>query len=265
MEKGLIIYSALDKKRNQFFIDKIIDSFFIKYHIKVNYLDEEDIYHLDLNEYKFAIYRGRDYRINEYLENNNLITFNSSRVNKVANNKYLSYLLFRQLDLPCVNTYIDTKDIKSFPFVMKSISGHGGKEVYLCHSLSELDNIRQKEDSKQYIFQDYVPINGDIRIYLLGNKIISIIKRTSSKDFRFNYSLGGDISLYQENETIKNIVDVIYNELHTDFVGIDVFEKNNEYYLNEIEDPVGSRMLYQLTDIDIIDKFVDYIYLKINK
>ena len=34
-----------------------------------------------------------------------------------------------------------------------------------------------------------------------------------------------------------------------------------KYYLNEIEDPVGSRMVYKLLDIDIIDKFIDYIYL----
>ena len=35
--------------------------------------------------------------------------------------------------------------------------------------------------------------------------------------------------------------------------------------MNEIEDAVGARMLYELTDIDIAEKFAEYIRSEIRK
>ena len=46
----------------------------------------------------------------------------------------------------------------------------------------------------------------------------------------------------------------------TRYVGIDfILDDNNKFIFNEIEDVVGSRMLYQVSDIDIVDLYLNKI------
>ena len=47
--------------------------------------------------------------------------------------------------------------------------------------------------------------------------------------------------------------------LDFDFVGVDFIRHDGRWVLNEIEDVVGTRMIYALTDIDAADKYIDYI------
>ena len=44
--------------------------------------------------------------------------------------------------------------------------------------------------------------------------------------------------------------------LEADYIGVDFLIKNGCFYLNEIEDPVGARMLYKASDIDALDLFI---------
>ena len=59
--------------------------------------------------------------------------------------------------------------------------------------------------------------------------------------------------------TKKEIVDKITNHINIDYAGIDLIYHNGEPVFNEIEDPVGARMLYENTNIDIVEIFVKYI------
>lgn len=259
--QGLIIYSNKDKDKNLFFINKI-KNIFKNYDIPIIYFDEEDINDIDLSNFSFAIYRGRNYQISEYLLKRGIRVFNNSLTNKIANNKLLSDRLFIKLQLPHLNTFENVEEIQKFPCVMKSIDGHGGSEVFLINDKEESAKII-KELNKKFIYQNYLDIDCDIRVYALKNNIICAIKRTNKNDFRYNFSLGGEIELIEIDEEIASFVNKIYEQLDFDFIGIDIFKKDNKYYLNELEDPVGNRMVYQLTNIDIIKLFADYIYKKL--
>ena len=47
--------------------------------------------------------------------------------------------------------------------------------------------------------------------------------------------------------------------LKPDLVGIDFIFHRGKTYLNEIEDAVGTRMLYQFTDFDPVDLYMQHI------
>jgi glutathione synthase/RimK-type ligase-like ATP-grasp enzyme len=83
--------------------------------------------------------------------------------------------------------------------------------------------------------------------------------RTNKNDFRSNFSLGGNAEKSTLSESEKNLIDSVLKVLKFDFAGIDIIYKNNRPYINEIEDVVGSRMVYANTDIDIIKLYLDYI------
>ena len=53
-------------------------------------------------------------------------------------------------------------------------------------------------------------------------------------------------------------------ELNSDYIGVDFIFNNNKWVVNEIEDPVGAWMIYDLTNIDLAKIIVDYILKELN-
>ena len=53
----------------------------------------------------------------------------------------------------------------------------------------------------------------------------------------------------------------VINLFSIDYAGIDfLINENNELIFNEIEDSVGARALYELTDINIASLYIEHIY-----
>jgi glutathione synthase/RimK-type ligase-like ATP-grasp enzyme len=97
----------------------------------------------------------------------------------------------------------------------------------------------------------------------MGDKILAPIRRESKCDFRSNFSLGGNVTIGIVDDEILNIISKLRHALGFDFVGIDFIRHNKEWILNEIEDVVGTRMLYSITDIDAANEYIKYILEKL--
>ena len=104
-----------------------------------------------------------------------------------------------------------------------------------------------------------------MRVYVLGAEILAAVKRTSDTDFRSNFSLGGKAQITEVPDEVKEIIYRVAGDLECDFVGIDFIRHEGEWVLNEIEDVVGTRMLYSLTDIDAARVYMEYIINKMKK
>ena len=264
MKRGLIIYNNKDAEKNKWLIEQCLTSF-AESGISLSFLLEEEA--LDFIKHQpvdFAIYRGRDYKISEALEKKGTRVFNSSLTNKTANDKYLSYLFLKEKELPCVETYLKAKEL-AFPYVMKSVDGHGGKEVFLINSKKEESNILQEYRHKKFVYQEFIKNDGDARLYILNNQFVTAIIRHNPNDFRSNYTLGGDVAVFKPNQALIDIAIKISRLLAADYIGIDFIKVGDKYFVNEIEDPVGSRMVYKLTDIDIVELFIEHIKKSLNE
>lgn len=260
MLSGLIVYSKLDSTKNTWFIDKCIKELSNR-GIALVYVEENGVLeYVKTHQVDFVINRARNYEIVEMLESHKIPCFNNSLTNKIANNKYLSYEFFKEHNLPCLKSNLLNNKLL-FPYVMKSVDGHGGEEVFLINSPEDLS--RYQKPNKQYIYQGYCPHSGDLRLYVLNKKVVGAVIRHNEKDFRSNYSLAGEISSYQPNKEIIDIALKIVEILNADYVGIDFLCADGKWYLNEIEDPVGARMLYQTSKIDVIELFCEFIANKL--
>ena len=257
MKSGLIIYSKTDKDKNTWFIDECVQRFANK-GVSLVYIDENKVKDYVKNSVvSFAIYRGRDYRTVEYLENEGIRCFNNSITNKTANDKSLSFAFLSRRNIPVIPTFSSLEEVGVFPLVMKSVDGHGGQEVFLIRSKEEAETF--KKENKRYVYQKYYPNKGDLRLYVLDKKVIGAVYRHSKNDFRSNFSLGGDVIAYKPEQEIADIAIKVATFLNADYIGIDFINVNNQWYVNEIEDPVGARMLYKTSNIDVIKLLVDYI------
>lgn len=245
MKRGLIVYNAGDQERNAWFINRLIEEFNSP-SFYLEYLDESQLIdYLNNYDVDFVIYRGRDYHLLELLEAKGIKTYNNSLTNKTANDKYLTYLFLKENYIPSIPSYLDSSSL-SFPFIKKSRGGHGGKEIFLIHE--------QKEEKplEKAVYQPYLENDGDMRIYILNHQVIAAVKRENTSDFRSNFSLGGSVSLSNPEQKVKDIAIKISKLLNATYLGVDFLLTKKGPLVNEIEDPVGARMLYQVSDIDII-------------
>lgn len=224
----------------------------------------------------FVINRSRYPLLTKHLEDMGIKVFNNFKVADICNDKAKTYQYISRLGIPS----IDTKFIKAeyqkaalnninSPTIIKGVSGHGGNQVYL------LDPAKDKEDKKNKILSalkntDVViqPIVGnkgqDLRVYIIGKTIIAAILRTATSGFKANYSLGGQVRSYVLSPKEVDIITKITNEFDFGLVGIDfLLDDHGGLVFNEIEDVVGARMLYQCTDINLVNLYFKYILTQI--
>ncbi len=257
---GWLIYEKESLERNAAFADMLTNE------ARANNIDialklREEINFSILPQ--FVIQRTYDFALSKKLEELGVKVFNNSKVSYICNDKYNTYEFFKDKSIPMMETVLINTFSEMpfpFPFVIKPCGGHGGEGVYLVNSKEEYSNALSTLKGKKIIAQMPATDKGkDLRVYVMGNKIIKGMLRVSESDFRSNFSLGGKAYTYELNKEEKDIIKKVTAALSFDFAGIDLIYHNGKPILNEIEDVVGSRMLYKYTNIDVCKEYITYI------
>lgn len=240
--------------------------------------------------------------ITKLLESHNIRVFNNYETAYMCNNKaatieavhninitHIPTIVVSEIDgiLSYRNIYSDTDyynekideieinqtNASYSEYVIKSVSGHGGKEVMLLddfinNKLSFGNQESQASEcySDKYIIQPLIQCNGrDLRVYIIGKRIIGAVLRQSVTGFKSNFSLGGNVSLYELSPIQEKIINKIIDYFSFDYVGIDfLIDENDNLIFNEIEDVVGARMLSECSDIDYAGLYINYIKFAID-
>lgn len=202
--------------------------------------------------------------------------FNNSFVSEICNDKARTYQHLARTGISMIDTcfYKNTR-IKELlnrrdgasSTVIKSVDGHGGQQVFLLSDCIRSGNNNKQEDMIQRLGHSDVvvqPLIGgrhqDLRVYVIGTEIIAAVLRTAKEGFKSNFSLGGDVRSYELSPDEIEIVQKIINEFEFGLVGIDfIIGDKGELIFNEIEDVVGSRMLYRCSDINIVELYLKHI------
>ncbi len=272
---GYLIYNQFESKRNEWFINELIKEFnsfkcnlvlLLKENLSL-IINEKPIIlcdNIQLEKPDFVINRTNDYRISLHFELMKVRVFNNSYVSSIANDKYLSYLKVSELNVKTLYTELLNKNskIKSYNYnvVIKPIDGKGGKNVYLCKNIDELNNGILKIDKSDILIQKVASDLGkDLRVYILGNNIYKSMLRINKNGFLSNFCLGNDAIEYSLNKSEIDIVKRILTLSKFDFVGLDFLFDNGDLVFNEIEDSVGSRMLYSKTNLNVASDFAKYV------
>ena len=266
--KGLLIYDTAGRARNEWFIARLIEAAEeLGHELELVICDTDTVADTDCD---FAIVRTINPKLNAHFEELGIQTFNNHRTSRIANDKWQTYLFARECGIPVMRTEKPTKDdqtwdILPYPFVVKAVDGHGGSEVFSADNEQKCKEIFTKIDVNRCICQELCSEVGvDMRVYMLGGEVLAAAKRTSKTDFRSNFSLGGKAEIVAVPDEVKSVLKKVHSHLMCDFVGVDFIRHNGEWILNEIEDVVGTRMLYSLTDIDAAKEYVEYIIKKAN-
>lgn len=291
-QTALIIYSAQDIKKNEWFINHLIECL-KQNHVSSRLITADELYNnIDslISGVNFIINRSRDYHISRFFEEKGIRSFNSSEIIRITNDKDKTYQYLSDKNIPFLPyiilpiEYVIENDIDSvfkvaadfgYPFVLKPAEGHGGDHVCFINNEQDLNKeiklIKTNFTSNLFIYKKIIlqkpskTLGKDLRVYVLNNKIYASILRSSSTDFRANFSLGGNTKIYTLSKVEEELVYKIIKLLPSDLCGIDFVFNENIPIINEIEDAVGTRMLYANTSLDIVNDYAEYIISQTKK
>lgn len=237
--KTILVYSPEEAARNSFVVKKF------KEQLGAELVDPTARVQADV-----VINRSNDFGVANYYSKTGAKVFNGAEFCRLANDKQLCYDFMQKRGIEIMPTRYSIP-----PFVKKPKNSHGGNGVVMCRSAEEYDEnqVCQKPASD---------LGKDVRVWVLGGEIVASILRVSDTDFRSNYCLGGRAELYnlsaEETAEVQKIIDLV-SPLGAHYYGIDFVFNHGKAVFNELEDTVGARMVYDLTDIDIIDRYIEYI------
>lgn len=281
MLNGVLIYTEYEANRNRFFIDELLDaakksSINLKLVIfektEFDFTDNDiDIFYDNnhIKEVDFAILRMMNYTLALNFEKCGIRVFNNSFVSKITDNKYLTYQEMKKNDVPVLNTVfqydVNVSDV-FYPNVTKPIDSKGGDRVFLNKDFNDLNKSISCYKECNYILQEVADdVGKDLRVYVIGDEIVTSILRSAREGIISNYCKGGVPSKYNLDAAQKKLVKKIIDVLKPDYVGIDFLFCKEGIVLNEIENVVGARMVYKLTDINIAREFVNYVKEQMDK
>ncbi|MDO4806907.1 MAG: ATP-grasp domain-containing protein [Coriobacteriales bacterium] len=217
----------------------------------------------------FAIFRCENTSLRYWLEQRGVVVANSSRIGIIANDKLASYEFARDLGIPHLEAHRLSRGAvgrMGYPLVIKPRGGHGGAGVQKVCNAEQLRAFAQAHialgTESAWLCQRVSPVEGkDLRVYVLGGRVLACMLRTAPIGaFLSNYCLGGAASRYELSAAEARLVDKISQALGDGYYGIDfLFDANGRLLFNEIEDVVGSRMLYANTSIDAVHEHLSHV------
>lgn len=157
-----------------------------------------------------------------------------------------------------------------FPCVVKVITGSHGRGVYLCKdrpSFAELmELIKSLATSKSLVIQEYIgyKVGTDLRVWVVGGKVIGAMQRTAENDFRANISNGGTGAPYELTPEIEFISRETARILDLDIAGIDLLFDTDGFKVCEANSSPGFMGFETYCKDDMAKSIVDYINFRIS-
>ena len=218
--------------------------------------------------------RQRDSLVSEYFERMGVLVFNNSQVCRICNDKRITYQFLQGLPIPPTVFLSPTQSAPpagtQFPVIIKPACSHGGDRILLVHNEAEWQEAAKRILPEPALQQSVVTEAGqDLRVYVLGGKILAGVMRTARTGVVSNFKQGGHVALHELTEAERTLAQAVIDRfekagatLH--MAGVDLLYDHGHPVLGEVEDVVGSRMLYNTSDIDIVALYLAHIAKLLN-
>jgi len=218
--------------------------------------------------------RQRDSLVSEHFERMGVPVFNNSQVCRICNDKRITYQFLQGLPIPQTVFLSPTQSAPpagtQFPVIIKPACSHGGDRILLVHNEAEWQEAAKRILPEPALQQSVVTEAGqDLRVYVLGGKILAGVMRTARTGVVSNFKQGGHVALHELTEAERTLAQAVIDRfekagapLH--MAGVDLLYDHGHPVLGEVEDVVGSRMLYNTSDIDIVALYLAHIAKLLN-
>jgi len=215
-----------------------------------------------LGEYGVAVVRQ--------LEAMGVPVLNSSKAIATAHNKFGCLQLLAQHGIQVPNTLFSRSPaivnslldhLGGLPVVLKMLEGSQGVGVVLANNRQVISSVLDLlwGLGKEVQVQEFVEESGgsDIRILVLGGRVVAAMKRTARPgDFRSNVHRGGSGRPYKLGEQEKRVAVNAAKVVGLELAGVDILPSRKGPLVVEVNASPGFEELERITQLDIAKKIV---------
>ena len=233
----------------------------------------------DFSKPDFVLFWDKDIRLAKELETRGIRVFNSAQAIEDCNDKYVTFLkLFnsgikmpKTLIAPMVyypqdwqhSTFVkQAEDTLGYPLIAKECYGSFGKQVFLCENREQLCKVINGFAKRPFLLQEFISFSRgrDLRLQVVGNKVVATMMRYNEDDFRANVTNGGKMKNFCPTPQQVQIALLACKLLSLDFGGVDIlFGENDEPILCEVNSNAHFINLSNCTGINVADEIILYL------
>ncbi len=227
----------------------------------------------------FVLFWDKDIYLAQRLEAMGVRVFNSARSIELCDNKILTAQALVQAGVRTPKTLVAPKtyegtgysnqsflekavQILGYPLIVKEAYGSFGAQVHLVEAWEQLLEVVAQIHHKPFILQEFIESSKgrDIRVNVVGGKVIASMLRHNENDFRSNITNGGSMDRVEITEAQAEEAVKACQALGLDFAGVDVlFGLDGEPIICEVNSNPHFKSTYQCTGVDLSEYIVAYI------
>lgn len=209
-------------------------------------------------------------------EKDGFFVINNREAIEICSDKFRTAITLSEGNLPTPKTALvtDVDDITDihgivggkFPVVAKTIRGSKGKGVFIIDSEKSLKSVMEAihsiDEDQEIILQEFIPMENDLRIIVLDGKVTAVMSRGKvKKDFRSNFSLGGNVDEVEISPEIEKLALDAAKLIGCYYCGVDICEskKTKKPFILEVNSSPGSEGIEEATSDNVVGDFVDHI------
>lgn len=191
-------------------------------------------------------------------------TVNSAEAISTAKNKIKTLDLLVQKGIPMPNSEVwdvsKSPDEVSLPFplVLKPPYGTFGQDIFLVHSVGEMQErfayYFEHKITSHCVVQEFIEeAQGcDFRVFVSGGRVVASMKRCAQNgEFRANVELGARVSKVETNAELEALAIAATEALGLDYAGVDIIESKKGFLVLEVNANPGFKALEALHHMDI--------------
>lgn len=149
------------------------------------------------------------------------------------------------------------------PMVIKLVSGSQGKGVVLAETRKAAKSVIQAlyVTGASTLLQEYIEESSgtDVRAFVVGNRVIASMERSSSEDFRSNLHQGGTGKPARLTELEKKTAIKSSKAMGLQICGVDMLRSNRGPLVLEVNSNPGIEGIEAVTGRDVAGKIIDHV------
>lgn len=227
----------------------------------------------------FVLFWDKDIELANYLENKHIHCFNSAHAIECCDNKVKTHFALQRKKLPMPKTVIapmtytgigyrnldfleEVEKELSYPLIIKESYGSFGQQVYFIENRIKCEAKTKELEGKSFLYQQYIKSSHgkDIRLQVVGDKVIAGMIRFSQTDFRANITNGGTMKSYVPTKEQCDLAVKACKAVEANFAGVDLlFGKGDEMLVCEVNSNAHFINIEQCTKVNVAGAILKYI------
>ncbi len=226
----------------------------------------------------FAIFWDKDILLARRLEKMGLRLFNSSDSIETCDDKGQTAIALQAGGIRTPLTFLSPKAYPAFgctdmnflrkaeeklgyPMVIKENRGSFGQQVHLASNAYEAERLIASFKEHPFIMQEYIEESAgrDVRVNVVGGRVVASMYRYNDNDFRSNITNGGSMKKYEASEAQAKIAIDACKAIGLDFAGVDVLFGKDGPIICEVNSNPHFKTTLECTGINMAEHIISHI------